>query len=64
MQFAAFLIGQPLRPFRPLMAVGPATFVLAMRAAVTASGTILDGPPLAPGPGMCRALKHRESRNQ
>ncbi len=64
MQFTALLIGQPLWPFRPLMAVGPATFMLAMRATVTTSGAVLDGPSLAPGPGMCRALNHRESRNQ
>ena len=64
MQFTAFLVGQAVRPFRPLMAVGPAALVLAMRAAITASGAVLDGPSLAPGTGMCRTLCNRETRNQ
>lgn len=36
MQFAALLIGKPVRPFRALEALGPAAFLLALRAAVTA----------------------------
>jgi len=64
MQFAALLVGKPVRPFRALEALGPAAFVLALRAAVTARGPLLSGPALPPGPGLSRALHLRESQYQ